>query len=241
MAEHFRPSDYQYAHRGLWSPSGPPENSLPAFLAASSRGLGVELDVRPSSDGVPVVFHDPFLDRLTDASGPVCFKTAAELSRLTLSGQSDAHLPTLTDVLAVWPKALPLLIEMKIDGMTQSTEFTNTVASILNAWDGKAALMSFNDIAVASIPDTLTRGLLIAPSGLIGERRRDAAFARAVALGVDYIGSHVSDCETAASFARASCLDIAIWTVDDAQSLSRTKPLNCGLIFEALDPALVAA
>ena len=30
------------AHRGLWSPDGPPENSLGAFQAACAAGYGIE-------------------------------------------------------------------------------------------------------------------------------------------------------------------------------------------------------
>ncbi len=39
------------AHRGLWSPEGPPENSLGAFQAACAAGYGIELDVQLSADG----------------------------------------------------------------------------------------------------------------------------------------------------------------------------------------------
>ena len=37
------------AHRGLWSPDGPPENSLGAFQAACAAGYGIELDIQLSA------------------------------------------------------------------------------------------------------------------------------------------------------------------------------------------------
>ena len=59
----FDVSGYAYAHRGLWG-GHTPENSLAAFEAARAAGVGVELDVRLTADGVPVVFHDAGLERM---------------------------------------------------------------------------------------------------------------------------------------------------------------------------------
>lgn len=54
------------AHRG--DSVHAPENTLPAFEAALNlRADLVELDYYHSADGVPVVTHDNFLDRTTDA------------------------------------------------------------------------------------------------------------------------------------------------------------------------------
>ena len=66
------------AHRG--SSAEAPENTLLAFEAAVRRGAdAVELDVRLTADGAPVVIHDATLDRTTDRSGPVAALTLAEL------------------------------------------------------------------------------------------------------------------------------------------------------------------
>ena len=59
------------AHRGLWSPDGPPENSLGAFQAACAAGYGIELDVQLSADGEAVVFHDDKLERMAGARGRI--------------------------------------------------------------------------------------------------------------------------------------------------------------------------
>ncbi|MEM8921520.1 MAG: glycerophosphodiester phosphodiesterase family protein, partial [Pseudomonadota bacterium] len=64
----FDPIVNSYAHRGLWDATRP-ENSLAAFHAAVVAGVGIELDVRLSADGVAMVFHDQMLDRMTNASG----------------------------------------------------------------------------------------------------------------------------------------------------------------------------
>jgi glycerophosphoryl diester phosphodiesterase len=60
-----------------------PENTLAAFKLAIALGAdGVEMDVRATADGQPVVIHDARVDRTTDGSGEVSRLTAAQISRL---------------------------------------------------------------------------------------------------------------------------------------------------------------
>ena len=79
---------YIHAHRGgaLVSVKGEqrplfPESSMPAFREAARRGFVLELDVKLSSDGRPVVFHDGTLDRTTDCEGPVASRTLRQLRK----------------------------------------------------------------------------------------------------------------------------------------------------------------
>ena len=56
------------AHRGASGEA--PENTLAAFELALRQGAGgIELDVHLSSDGIPVVIHDPRLSRTTSGKG----------------------------------------------------------------------------------------------------------------------------------------------------------------------------
>jgi glycerophosphoryl diester phosphodiesterase len=112
------------AHRG--SSAEAPENTLPAFEAAVQRGAdAVELDVRLTADGAPVVIHDATLDRTTDRTGPVSGLTLAELravdagSKFTPDGGrtyphrgQGAQVPTLGEVLWTFPR-LSVLVEIK--------------------------------------------------------------------------------------------------------------------------------
>jgi glycerophosphoryl diester phosphodiesterase len=112
------------AHRG--SSAEAPENTLPAFEAAVHRGAdALELDVRLTADGAPVVIHDETLDRTTDGTGPVRAQTLADLrsvdagSRFTADrGRSHPYLgqglqiPTLGEVLWTFPRT-PVLVEIK--------------------------------------------------------------------------------------------------------------------------------
>ncbi|WP_159499903.1 glycerophosphodiester phosphodiesterase family protein [Microbacterium sp. 18062] len=60
-----------------------PENTLPAVAAAFDAGFAyVEVDVALSRDRVPVLLHDPTVDRTTDGTGAVADLTWAELARL---------------------------------------------------------------------------------------------------------------------------------------------------------------
>ena len=67
-----------FAHRGYSSRA--PENTMPAFEAAADAGVpGIELDVRLSRDGVPMVIHDADLLRVAGVDATIGELTAAEL------------------------------------------------------------------------------------------------------------------------------------------------------------------
>lgn len=60
-----------------------PENTLAALKLARNLGfLAVELDVKLTEDGVPILIHDDTLERTTDGSGPVAEASYEELSEL---------------------------------------------------------------------------------------------------------------------------------------------------------------
>jgi glycerophosphoryl diester phosphodiesterase len=64
---------------------------------------GLEFDVQLSADGVPVVIHDPTVDRTTDGTGMVAELSYAELSRLNAAAGWPSlpkqPIPTLEEVL----------------------------------------------------------------------------------------------------------------------------------------------
>lgn len=68
-------------HRGasLWAP----ENTLASLEKAIEMGAeAVELDVRPSRDGILYVMHDATVDRTTNGSGRISDLTSAEIDAL---------------------------------------------------------------------------------------------------------------------------------------------------------------
>ncbi|MER7761992.1 glycerophosphodiester phosphodiesterase [Streptomyces sp. NPDC097619] len=80
-------------HRG--DPYRARENTLPSLRSAFARGAdAVEVDVRLTRDGVPVLLHDETLDRLWRADVALSSMTAAQLRELTGGG-----VPTLQEAL----------------------------------------------------------------------------------------------------------------------------------------------
>ena len=232
MAERFDPSVYAYAHRGLWTIDGPPENSLAAFLAAADHGLGIEFDVRPAADGIPVIFHDPVLNRTTNQDGPVETRTGAELTGISLIG--GGTIITLETLLQAWPATTPLLCEMKIDGDTDPAQFAGSVAALINHHSGPAAMMSFSTDAVAAIPDHIQRGQLILPSSM-NEASDPAA---TPTIDVDYLACHVSDAANPGLQSARANLPLITWTVKDLATCEALSAITDSQIFEGFNPAL---
>ena len=112
------------AHRG--ASGSAPENTIAAFELAVRQGAdAIELDVRLTADGVPVVLHDATLDRTTDRRGLLSSLSVTELhevdagARFTPDGgrtfrfhAAGVRIPTLAEVLRAFPE-MPLLLEVK--------------------------------------------------------------------------------------------------------------------------------
>jgi len=98
------------AHRGGMD-SEHAENTLPAFRHAAAAGARIiELDVRASRDGEPVVIHDMRVDRTTDGRGFVHQLDAAAIARLDAG--NGARVPTLS---ALLDELAPLDVELLLD------------------------------------------------------------------------------------------------------------------------------
>ncbi|XP_077980201.1 glycerophosphodiester phosphodiesterase 1-like [Glandiceps talaboti] len=82
-----------------------PENSIAAIREAKTNGAdGVEIDIRLTKDGVPVIFHDSSIDRTTGGSGELKLLLFDELKRFNISyGHRlrdkfpNEHIPTLEE------------------------------------------------------------------------------------------------------------------------------------------------
>ncbi len=242
MAERFKLTDFAYAHRGLWTHDGLPENSLAACEAAAEVGLGIEFDVRPSADGIPILFHDPELDRMTAHTGAAVLRSAEQLGRIRLNG-SEETIPTFQELLDMWPRKTPLLTEMKIDGSTDPAAFARQISEMMTRHDGPAAVMSFHPKAVAALPNTLMRGQLVRPIAYTDTARFEAMLGRAQSMGADYVCVWQDDAAAALEYIKDNGLSVAAYTIDTTDQLARLKAVGKGLaelalIFEGFDPAL---
>src|SRR5262245_10322159 len=85
VAERRRGDAVLIAHRGASTLAR--ENTLDAYAAAMDYGAdGCEIDLRRTTDGVLVLFHDDMLDRLTDGFGRVEDLSYSELLGLHPQG-----------------------------------------------------------------------------------------------------------------------------------------------------------
>jgi glycerophosphoryl diester phosphodiesterase len=109
------------AHRGY--SKDVPENTMPAFQKAMKAGAHmIELDVRGTRDGHPVVFHDRTLYRTTTQRGIIEMLTLNQVQKLSVDTRQgkDApkiKIPTLEEVLVFAKDRVLLNIELKTEGI----------------------------------------------------------------------------------------------------------------------------
>lgn len=115
------------SHRGEHDNRKVMENTLPAFFAARRHGIwGIELDIRWTGDGIPVVLHDPDFWRLYRIRQRVCDLSLAEIkSRFPL-------VPSLSEVIAGCGKDLHLMIEIKKENTKDPRQQGQILADLLS-------------------------------------------------------------------------------------------------------------
>ena len=240
------------AHRGLHNAAaGIIENTAGAFKAAIANGYGIECDLRPASGGLPIVFHDETLDRLTASTGPVRALTSASLAeaRHKVSGEPILTFAGLLELVA---GRVPLLVEIKSEWDPPVLPFLEQIARLARTYSGPLALMSFDPEVVSvlamlapAIPRGLVSGSYVSTSGahwwadrLSPERRahlRDLA--DLAATGSSFIAYEVAPLPTPATIAaRAHGLPVLTWTVRTPADLAAARAHADAPIFEGFRP-----
>lgn len=133
------------AHRGF---SGRyPENTLTAMREAIRAGADIiEFDLRPTADGIPVLLHDPTLDRTSNAHGCPEDYTLKELKKFNFSYFRGGHetgkrmeepeypempIPTFEEVLS----ELKNEVFMNIQLTRPSDPFLKTICDLFKQYD----------------------------------------------------------------------------------------------------------
>jgi glycerophosphoryl diester phosphodiesterase len=126
-----------YGHRG--SPATSPENTLASFREAIDAGVdGLELDVRASADGIPIVIHDRELDRTTSMTGNV---DQVPLGSIRSADAGNGQLvPTFEEVLELVSERVHLDIEVKQSGIESVM-----LSTLANFPRSRWALSSFDE------------------------------------------------------------------------------------------------
>lgn len=242
------------AHRALHDrKAGRIENSPAAIRAAVEAGYGIEIDLQLSKDGVPMVFHDEDLDRLTREKGPVAHRTAAELGRIALKDSTDC-IPTLAEVLELVGGRVPLLIELK-DQTLRMTEtdgaLETATAEALRGYAGEVALMSFNPHSIAHLARLAPerpRGLITAAFDLKSWYpldRATRAHLRAIPdydrVGASFISHEAKDlARPRVAELKAAGAAILCWTIRSAGAEAEARRIADNVTFEGYAAALPA-
>ncbi|TWT08159.1 hypothetical protein FQV26_10215 [Planococcus sp. CPCC 101016] len=135
-----------YAHRGA---SGYAlENTWTAFLKACEFGVGIELDVQITKDGVVVVYHDNNLRRLTGVNASIETLAYEEIKdlrvgRIWMRNFQSHQMPLAYEVFQ-WAKKkkIPLNVELK-ESFAKNPKGPQILAAMLEGMDD-IHLSSFN-------------------------------------------------------------------------------------------------
>jgi len=150
------------AHRGLHDTArGVIENMPAAARAAVAGNFAIECDIQLSADGEAMVHHDHELGRLTEGSGPLVDKTAAELKAIRFKA-TDEQMMTLGDLCALVAGKVPLVVEVK-SRFNGDRRLVKRMAEVLAAYSGPVVGMSFDPdqvVALREIMPKLTRGIV---------------------------------------------------------------------------------
>jgi glycerophosphoryl diester phosphodiesterase len=222
------------AHRGV--ADGVPENTLAAFERAVELGAdAIELDVRLSKDGVPVVFHNTYLDGRTSAAGPIFAHTFAQLRELELAGGGESaegrRIPTFREVLEAFAGRLGLEIEIKGPEPESLEIVARELQPFEHLWDTMevtsyepALLVGIGRRCPGLATDLLVRrsedwmkldvvAYVAVHSGRLAGAR--AAHLHPTQLSAEVVGT-----------VRATGLEVHSWDVNDAGSLQMMKQLD---------------
>lgn len=208
------------AHRG---DSGRlPENTLPAFAAATALGCAMqEFDVRETRDGELVCIHDATPDRTTNAAqllGPDRPIVATDLATLrTLDAGGGAVVPRLDEALAAIRPGIPMIEHKAGDPATFLTLLRQRGEL------ARCILQSFDWGFVAAVKTAAPEAAvaLLGP-GPFAARLDAEAIAAARRLGAGMLHWRDRDLD-AATVARvhAAGLLVCSYTTDDADGMRR--------------------
>lgn len=174
------------AHRTL--PRHAPENSLEGIRAAAAQGADyVEVDIRRTRDGVPVLLHDPSLLRTGWRLRRIRSMTLDDVARVKLRG---GHLlPTLADAFAQATDGLGFALDTKDPGAAPAILAAVAAAGM----EDRVLLWSQHDEAVrhyvARAPEGTEVALL---RDTTSSDDTDRYFSEAVALGATAVSVHQS-------------------------------------------------
>lgn len=223
------------AHRGLHdTENGIYENTLSAAQAAIDMNYNIEIDIQPSSDMVPMVFHDYKLNRLTNERGDTRQRDAKTLNDITVKDTND-KIPTLEELLALVDGKVGLVIELK-GKKAQDEGFVKSIADLLATYNGPAAIMSFHHHILTDARD-------IAPDialGLTAQGHEGNYLTHkeiAEDCNVDFLSYELAelDCQFVREFKQTG-REVISWTVKNLEDKAYSDKFADQVTFEGFKP-----
>lgn len=204
------------AHRG--NPVRYPENTLSSFRSALSLDVtDLELDAQLSKDGVPVVFHDYTVDRMTDGTGNIGDYPLAELKRLQVEGKEE--IPTLEEALRLLKGQVQIHLELKKQGVMYP-ELETRVLHFIRKLDmaDQVIITSFDHDSLVRVR-RLDREI---PIGLIAGNSSPAFLPFIKELGACSLEMrHTCITEPYIQWCEPNGVQLAAWTVNDREEMEK--------------------
>ncbi len=218
---------------------------MPAFQRAVALGAdAVELDVRLTSDGVPVVYHYFYLDEITAVSGPIFAYTWEQLQRTRPFSNGRLRIPTLHHVLETLGGKIGLEIEIKGPELESSAAVATVLHQFKDGWD-TIEVTSYEPMLLVDMQQRchgLATDLLFPRSEAwmqldvvtnLAMHRARLAHARAVHLHPTQLSSEV------VTTIQRQGIEVHVWDVNDELSLQAMVELKIPRICtDKLEPAL---
>ncbi|QDW38319.1 glycerophosphodiester phosphodiesterase [Bradyrhizobium sp. KBS0727] len=236
------------AHRGLHDVArGIIENMPAAALAAVNANFAIECDIQLSADGEAMVHHDDALGRLTEGSGALRGKTAAELKAVRFKN-TDERMITLGDLCTLVAGRVPLVIEVKshFDG---DRRLVKRMAEVLGGYSGPAVGMSFDPdqvMALRELMPQLVRGIVAEheyteaewPEASAEQRRGMTHLRHAFRTRPHFVAYWVNELPAVAPWIARNVFGLPLlsWTVRTPEQRARAARYADQMIFEGFLP-----
>jgi glycerophosphoryl diester phosphodiesterase len=236
------------AHRGASALA--PENTIAAILRALEDGAeGLEIDVRLSADGVPVVFHDETLERIAGSGRSISDLTAVELSEIDAGSWFNRMFPKIADPafanekIPTFSRTLEVLqsfsgrlyVELKCNG-SDARQLVRAVAARLRGTNllPRIVLKSFTLSTIPHIREILPEArtaALFEPKIMTMIRKKRFIIDLAREVGADELSIHYSlATRSLMKNAQKNDLPVTVWTVDRPGWLTRGQKLGVAAV-----------
>lgn len=232
------------AHRGLHDVQHP-ENTLCAYKRAIEFGFNIEIDVQLTRDGIPVVFHDLHLKRLTGRDNYLYELDYSDIKANIRYLNSGESIPRFDEVLSLCEGKTGLMIEVKKKSYdTPEIDVELVISPMLKKYKGDFIVKSFNPHSVLWFK-THTPEFCV---GLLSEYDRVEAYPKDLQILVKKLLQDIScrvdffDCAIKLidsplyNTALAEGLPIIVWTVKSQACYNAVKPKVTNIIFEDFIP-----